>query len=137
MLLMGKNRSVESLRFLVVDDHEKFRELVIQFLELGDDQYRECSNGREALEACQEEIPDCILMDLEMPVMDGMTAVKVISADYPEVKVIMLSQHDHPDLPPAARRNGAFAYLTKDNLNELSQCIQSAVTDGTDNPASS
>ena len=72
------------------------------------------SNGKEAVAMAAEKKPDIILMDIRMPEMDGVEAVKIIKAGHPEIKIIMLSTYHEDLLVHSALLAGASGYLLKD-----------------------
>ena len=71
-------------------------------------------NGQKGVEMTKELKPDIILMDVRMPVMDGISAVKIIKADFPNVKIVMLSTYDEDEFVREAILSGASGYLLKD-----------------------
>jgi two-component system, NarL family, response regulator LiaR len=81
------------IRVLIADDHTILRLGLATFLDNYDDMLMvgEAANGQQAVELCESLHPDVILMDLTMPVMDGMTATSIISHDSPETRVIVLT----------------------------------------------
>jgi two-component system nitrate/nitrite response regulator NarL len=106
------------IRILLVDDHQHAREgmrtivsAVPDFLVVG-----EASNGEEALILTENLVPDVILMDINMPGMGGLEAVKVIKSAYPTVKIIMVTVSDDVSNLFEALKKGAQGYLLK-NLN--------------------
>lgn len=108
---------METLKILLVDDQILFAESLKTFLVnyasdievLGISQ-----NGKEACDFVQNKKPDIILMDVHMPVMDGVEAVKNIKANFPEIKIIMLSTYDEDEYVRSALLSGASGYLLKD-----------------------
>ena len=108
---------MEKLKLLLVDDQILFAESLKTFLVnyapdievLGISQ-----NGKEACDFVQNKKPDIILMDVHMPVMDGVEAVKNIKANFPEIKIIMLSTYDEDEYVRSALLSGASGYLLKD-----------------------
>ncbi|MBH0173507.1 response regulator transcription factor [Fictibacillus sp. 23RED33] len=105
-------------RLLLVDDHQHAREGIQDLLE----DYSEfeiigqAKNGAEAVELAGTLSPDLILMDIRMPVMDGLEATKIIKYKYPSIKIVMMTVSDDiTDLFEAVKR-GAQGYLLK-NLN--------------------
>jgi len=88
----------------------------------------EAKNGQEALEKVKAHNPDVVLMDLEMPDMDGVTATRSIKAAFPDIKVIVLSGHTTGQKVLDAIRAGAKGYIPKDSdLTELGRAILNAM----------
>lgn len=103
-----------SLRFLVVDDHALFRDGMVSLLKAGGMKVvGEAKNGEEAVIEAARLKPDVILMDIDMPVMNGIDATRKITDTMPEIRVVMLtvSQEDHKLVD--ALRAGAKGYLLK------------------------
>ena len=103
-----------SLRFLVVDDHALFRDGMVSLLRAAGMQVvGEAQNGSEAVSEAMRLKPDVILMDIDMPVMNGIDATRQITSSMPEMRVVMLtvSQEDHKLVD--ALRAGAKGYLLK------------------------
>ncbi len=73
----------------------------------------ESENGADLLKAIEKEIPDIIIMDVKMPVMDGMEATKIIRKKYEQVKVLVLTMHDSEELIIYFLENGANGYVLK------------------------
>lgn len=88
-------------------------------------EFRECADGREAIEVYTEQMPGWVIMDIRMPVMDGLTAAASILSRFPGAKIIMLTQDHDPMYMNAAKRVGAVALVLKDNLMELKRIIGS------------
>lgn len=115
------------MKVLIADDHPIFRS-GLEFLlksTFGDIEVTAFSNGKELLDAIPAEKPDLILLDIDMPVMNGLEACLQIHQDYPELHVIILSIHKQSEMVKLAFFNGAKGYLIKDNTSEeLFECIQ-------------
>jgi DNA-binding NarL/FixJ family response regulator len=75
----------------------------------------EAENGRELLELISLQLPDVILLDIQMPIMDGITALPLIRARYPFVKVIILSMHNDHGMINHLMEKGADAFLPKNS----------------------
>ncbi len=108
----------DRVRVLIVDDHAVVRQGLITFLELQDEilVVGEASNGKEALQKVKELKPDVVLMDLVMPVMDGLTAIKEVKQLRPETEIIALTSFADDEKVFTALRSGATGYLLKDVL---------------------
>jgi NarL family two-component system response regulator LiaR len=104
------------IRVLVVDDHKMVRKGLGTFISVHDDLelVGEAGNGEEAIEQCSALHPDVVLMDLNMPVMDGPTAIAQIRSRFPEVNVVALTSFDDGEIAQAALEAGAIGFLFKD-----------------------
>lgn len=103
------------MRVLIADDHALFRDGLRSLLEAhGIAVVAEAGNGREAVELARRYQPDVVLMDLTMPELDGLAATRLMSAELPAVKVVVLTaSEDDADLFEAVK-SGAEGYLHKD-----------------------
>jgi len=102
------------VRVLLADDHQILRDGIRRGLEsAGEDVVGEADNGEEAVALAIETRPDIVLMDLSMPVLDGVGAARRIREEVPDSKVVVLTMHDDPAMTRAALQAGAAAYLTK------------------------
>jgi CheY-like chemotaxis protein len=113
------------MRLLIVEDNVEVRALIKRALAGLDAEFVECGDGAEAVAAYAVERVDCVLMDIETPVMDGITATRQIIAADPSARIIILTNHDQPILRDAARAAGACGYLLKENLLNVRQALQS------------
>ena len=106
---------------LIVDDSLFIREALCKFFEQDDfDVCGEAENGKEAIEKAQELHPDLILMDLSMPVMNGLEATRVLKRMMPEVPVIIYSAFADSSTEKAARSAGVNALVSKsENISVL------------------
>ncbi|MEE8368139.1 MAG: response regulator transcription factor [Thermoanaerobaculia bacterium] len=102
------------MRILIADDHTLFRDSLRSLLQAhGLDVVGEAGNGREAIEMAWSLKPEVILMDLGMPEVDGLEATRRISAELPDVKVVILTASDDDDHLFEAIKSGAKGYLLK------------------------
>jgi len=103
------------LNILIVDDHALFREGLEGLLNILPEVRTifQASNGYEAILVAEKEDLDVILMDIEMPVMDGFQATKIIHNKYPNIKILALSMRDNPSSILEMCSHGASGYLFK------------------------
>jgi DNA-binding NarL/FixJ family response regulator len=106
-----------TVRVLVADDHPLVRSGVVGLLASAEDLevVGEAADGREAIERAHQTSPDVILMDLSMPVLDGVEATRRVTAELPEVRVVVLTSFSDQSRVAAALSAGAVGYLLKDS----------------------
>ncbi len=117
------------IRLLLVEDQTIMRQGLKRLLEMQPDLQivGEAENGQQALDQVASLAPDLVLMDLRMPVMDGVTATKQISERFGTIKVLVLTTLDDEEYVGQAMQFGAIGYLLKDTpIEELAQAIRSA-----------
>ena len=116
----------KTINLMLVDDHKIIRDGIKSFLKGDEIQIvGEASNGRELLEMLTETQPDVVLLDINMPEMDGLEATKLIKAQYPEVKVLVLSMLDHEKYVQQVFDAGAMGYTLKNiGKDELIHAIR-------------
>lgn len=104
------------IRVMIVDDHPMVAEGVQAILETYDDieVVATLGNGREAIDRIEELSPDVVLLDLNMPEMNGLTATEIMLERRPETRVLILSMHDSPEYISTALSHGAAGYVLKD-----------------------
>ncbi|MBC8099691.1 MAG: response regulator transcription factor [Armatimonadetes bacterium] len=115
---------------MIVDDHQVVRQGFTVFLKAFADfeLVGEASNGLEAVQLCAQILPNVVLMDMVMPQMDGVTAIKTIRQQHPTVQIIALTSFtEDRQLVQNALQSGAIGYLFKDvSIDELAQAIRTA-----------
>jgi DNA-binding NarL/FixJ family response regulator len=117
------------IRILLVDDHSVVRQGLKMFLGLDPELeiIGEAANGQEAITLAHQLQPDVVLMDLLMPVMDGVTAIAALRRELPETEIIALTSVLEDDKVIGAVRAGAIGYLLKDTqADELCRAIKAA-----------
>jgi len=121
--------SERPVRILVADDHLIVRQGLRLIFDTVDsiELVGEAENGQEAVELAIDLHPDVILMDLKMPVMDGIQAIQRIRLEQPEIKIIILTTFDDDEMMLEGLRGGASAFLLKDTRRQtLIRTIQAA-----------
>ncbi len=106
---------MQKIRVLVVDDHTIVRDGIRALLGLAGDieVVGEAENGREALDGVRELVPDVVLMDVAMPTMDGLEATRRIHREFPQTKVLALTQYDDREYVFSVVEAGAQGFISK------------------------
>ena len=120
---------MRKIKVLIVDDHTLVRDGIRALLTLVVDVevVGEAANGKEALEKVKELAPDVVLMDLAMPIMGGLEATRRIRREFPETKVLALTQYDDSEYVIPIIEAGACGFVTKMvAFAELASAIQTA-----------
>lgn len=118
------------IRVLVVDDYALMRAGLVTFFSVFDnlELVGEASDGQEALDLCAQVQPDVVLMDILMPVMNGIEATRAIRQHYPKVNAVVLTSTTDDDLIEAALEAGAAGYILKTaTIDELANSLRKAV----------
>ena len=110
--------SIETMKFLVVDDSECWRYFVKSVFEKNHDVI-ECEDGAQVLEAYTEHRPDWVLIDVQMAIMDGLTAALKLKTRFPGARVVFVSQYSDPSFRNQATSMGADGYVTKEDFSQL------------------
>jgi DNA-binding NarL/FixJ family response regulator len=123
----GQARNPKTIRVLLVDDHPVVRRGLSSCLALNSHILivGEASDGREALKKAKELTPDIILMDIDMPQINGLSATEMLRRDNPNLKVLILSMHRHPEYVLRILQSGARGYVLKEaSADELLRAIE-------------
>jgi DNA-binding NarL/FixJ family response regulator len=122
--------SVEpTLRIIVADDQNSVREGLVLLLDMmpGIEVVASAANGQEAIDLVAEHQPDAILLDLHMPVLDGVETAKILTVRHPAVAIVVLTTYADDATVFAALRAGARSYLTKDaDRADIARALHSA-----------
>lgn len=122
---------INEIKLLLVDDDPLVRRSLRMLFELHDVTIvGEASNGEDAIEAVARLKPTMVLMDVNMPKMDGIQAAKIIKAKYPNVQVVILTVNNQHDKVVQAIREGSSAYVLKDSSPEQLIEIVESVAEG-------
>jgi CheY-like chemotaxis protein len=107
------------VKVMIVDDNAEMRTLIRSLLSGVAQAFAECATGAEAVARFAAERPDWTLMDIAMPDMDGLSATRRIKAQFPEARILVITQHHSFKLRDSAREAGATGFLEKEQLTRL------------------
>jgi len=118
-------------KILIVDDNERFCQNVKDILELKNFTVSTAHDGHQALKMAEQKYFDLVLMDVKMPVMNGVETLKKMKAIFPDIAVIMITAYSVDDLIRESLREGAFGVLSKPlDFEKLFKLIEEATTNG-------
>jgi NarL family two-component system response regulator LiaR len=119
----------QPIRVMLVDDHTMVRKGLATMLKVFDDLQLagEAESGEAAIGLCAEVLPDVILMDMSLPMMDGATATRAIRKQFPQIQIIALTSFKEGKVIQHALEAGAIGYLLKDiSADDLVSAIRAA-----------
>lgn len=111
------------MSFLIVDDSPAMRRIIRRVVSDFAGEINECDDGARALSAYERLKPEWVLMDVEMPEKDGLTATREICDLFPDAKIVIVTKHNDALMCEAAERAGAIGYVVKENLYELRKIL--------------
>lgn len=120
-------------KIIIVDDHQLFREGVKRILDFEDtfEVVAEGDDGTDVVQLYRMNMPDVVLMDINMPTKNGVDATADLIAEFPEAKVIMLSIHDDESYVTHALKSGALGYMLKEmDADEIVEAIKVVANGG-------
>ncbi|MBN2166367.1 MAG: response regulator transcription factor [Marinilabiliaceae bacterium] len=121
---------MNKVKLFLVDDHKIFREGLKQLIEIEEvgTVIAEASNGQEFLTKLEDAVPDLVLMDISMPVMNGIEATKLAKEKYPDLTILALSMHGDEEYYYKMIEAGVKGFLLKDSgIKEIERAIYSVV----------
>jgi len=115
-----------AVRVLIADDHEMFRQGLRVLLEEEGFQFvAEASNGREAVQLCEQHHPEVAILDISMPLLNGIFAAREIMKSNPRTKIVLLTQHTEDRMVLESLRAGVTGYVLKTRAsNELVHALR-------------
>jgi len=104
------------IKLLIADDHQMVIDGLVSVLKEENELelLKPVNNGQELLREVRRSSPDVILLDLNMPRLDGIETLTILNKDFPQIKVLILSSYNHPELIEEVKKLGAKGYLIKD-----------------------
>ena len=104
------------MKVLIIDDNPKMRTFIRQVLTETSTEIYECTDGQWALQAYREYRPDWVFMDIKMNLKDGITATREIHEEFPEAKIIIVTEYSDDVFRKEAKVAGAIDYVLKEHL---------------------
>ncbi len=119
---------MHNINILVVDDEPLVRRSLSEFLTLEGYSVTTASNGKEALEQLKNSVPDIVISDMKMPEMDGVTLLRKLKKEYPQVNVIIMTGYGSIESAVETMKDGAYDYITKPIIdNEIKIVLERLV----------
>lgn len=109
---------------MIVDDNQEMRETLKSILTGTAVVVDECQDGSEVLEHYRHSHPDYVLMDIAMRSVDGLRATRILLKEFPEAKVVIVSQFDGEEIRFEAKQAGSVGYVHKESLNQVLKLLQ-------------
>ena len=137
MVVRAEDRETTPVRILVADDSQLMRRCLRTLLEQ-QDRWTVCgeaSNGQEAIERAQQAAPDIIVLDFQMPKMNGLDVAREIRKMWPEIPILMVTLHMSPQLEDQAKKIGIRGACDKGNINCVVEGVDALLHRGTYYPA--
>jgi len=125
-----QRNEMKNPRLLIVDDHEIFRRGLRALLEPSSEWQicGEAVDGVDAIEQCKNLKPDIVVLDVSMPRLNGLEAARLICKQTPEPRIVIITQHDSPQIRTAALEAGARAFVTKSSVgSELVSALRGII----------
>jgi DNA-binding NarL/FixJ family response regulator len=107
---------LDRIRVLLADDHEAMLDRVVRLLETECNVVGTATDGQQALEAAQDLKPDVLVLDVSMPVMNGIETAHRLKEAGAEARIVFLTVHDDPDFAKEALEAGALGYVIKSRI---------------------
>jgi DNA-binding NarL/FixJ family response regulator len=123
---------MSSYRILLADDHSLVREGLKRIIQEDPDLQvvEETGDGVELFRLLEESVPDMVILDISMPGMRGVDAIKIVKELYPQVKILILTMHKAVEYLYVSMDNGADGYLLKEDANDILHSAIQAIRSG-------
>lgn len=121
------------IKVALAEDHELVRQGLVTLIDLEDDMSVsfEVSNGQELMYKIKDNQPDVLLLDVEMPIMNGLESLSLICSQYPSTKVLMVSMHSQKEMICACINQGAKGFITKNcDFDKVAHAIRTVHRSG-------
>lgn len=117
------------MKILIAEDNTRVRQLIGRFINVAaaGAEVLECSSGEQAIAINRKEHPDLIVMDIMMGSIDGISATRRITREFPQVKIVIVSQLPEEEYKAESLQAGAAGYLNKAQLHELPAMITALI----------
>ena len=112
------------MNLLIVEDNARMRRMIKRIVGDLAERVFECEDGADALAIYGANLPDSVLMDIQMKNTDGLTATRQIKAAFAEAKIVIVTNYDDPTFRESARAAGAFDYVLKENLLDIRRILR-------------
>jgi len=111
------------MKLLIVDDNQKMRKMIRSIVAELDDTVFECENGDEAVHLYKQTMPDFVLMDIGMPRVNGLIATENLKKEFPEARVLIVTNFSDKEIYKSAEEAGAEKYFMKDDITEVKKYL--------------
>lgn len=111
------------MKYLIIDDNTRMRKLIRQAICINEDNFIECPDVDEAVNFYTRHMPDFVLIEIQTQKMQGLNALKKIRSEFPNSKIIVITDYDTAASRIAAIEAGALVFISKENLSEVKEFI--------------
>jgi CheY-like chemotaxis protein len=118
------------MTLLIVDDNASVRKMLHQMMQPLFESIDECEDGSAAVSAYLRRRHDIVIMDIQMPILDGIEATEAIIARHPDARIYLITAHDDPEYRQRASYSGVQAFCRKDDIADLHALLQTIVEAG-------